>query len=176
MRNSIVRLFLIFAPLILSYPVLATSEITRIIRDGDIEIETFIYGEGSDTLIIAAGNGRPAAQLEELARNIASSGVQVVTYNYRTIGGSRGRIDDITLHEFAQDVWRIADAMGLKKVHLAGKTYGNRVMRTAATDRPERTLSIILIGAGGEKNMCRKQRRLFGQNGGNRPILSNPLC
>lgn len=150
MRNSIVRLFLIFISLILSYPVLATSEITRIIRDGDIEIETFIYGEGSDTLIIAAGNGRPATQLEELARNIASSGVQVVTYNYRTIGGSRGRIDDITLLEFSQDVWRIADAMGLEKVHLAGKTYGNRVMRTAATDRPERTLSIILIGAGGE--------------------------
>jgi pimeloyl-ACP methyl ester carboxylesterase len=151
MRNSTIRFLLIFASLISSYPVLATNtEITRTIRAGDIEIETFIYGKGSDTLIIAAGNGRPAAQLEELARNIAASGIQVVTYNYRTIGGSKGRIDDITLLDYAQDVWRIADAMGLKKVHLAGKTYGNRVMRAAAASRPERTLSIILIGAGGE--------------------------
>ena len=151
MGISIVRLLLIFASLFLIYPVLATNtEITRIIRDGDIEIETFIYGEGSNTLIIAAGNGRPAAQLEELARNIAASGVQVVTYNYRTIGGSTGRIDDITLLDLAKDVWSIADAMGLKTVHLAGKTYGNRVMRAASAYRPERTLSIILIGAGGE--------------------------
>ncbi len=73
-----------------------------------------------------------------------------MTYNYRTIGGSKGRIDDITLLDFAQDVWHIADALGLEKVHLAGKTYGNRVMRAAATARPDRTLSIILIGAGGE--------------------------
>ncbi len=151
MCNSVVRFLLIFYSLILSYPVLATNtEIVQIIRDGDIEIETFTYGEGGETLIIAAGNGRPAAQLEELARDISARGLQVVTYNYRTIGGSNGRIDGITLLEYAQDVWRIADAMGLKKVHLAGKTYGNRVMRAAAAERPERTLSIILIGAGGE--------------------------
>jgi pimeloyl-ACP methyl ester carboxylesterase len=151
MCNSAVRFLLLFSSLILSYPVLATNaEITQIIRDGDIEIETFTYGEGSETLIIAAGNGRPAAQLEELARDISARGLQVVTYNYRTIGGSKGRIDGITLLEYAQDVWRIADAMGRKKVHLAGKTYGNRVMRAAAAQRPERTLSIILIGAGGE--------------------------
>jgi pimeloyl-ACP methyl ester carboxylesterase len=151
MRNSIIGTLLIFALLFLSYSAPATSaEINRIIRDGDIEFETFIYGEGTDTLIIAAGNGRPAAQLEELARNIAANDVQVVTYNYRTIGGSKGRIDDITLLDFAQDVWHIADALDLEKVHLAGKTYGNRVMRAAARARPDRTLSIILIGAGGE--------------------------
>jgi pimeloyl-ACP methyl ester carboxylesterase len=151
MCNSGVRFLLLFSSLILSYPVLATNtEVTQIIRGGAIEIETFTYGDGSETLIIAAGNGRPAAQLEELARDISARGLQVVTYNYRTIGGSNGRIDGITLLEYAQDVWRIADAMGLKKVHLAGKTYGNRVMRAAAAAQPERTLSIILIGAGGD--------------------------
>jgi pimeloyl-ACP methyl ester carboxylesterase len=151
MRNSILRLTMILTTLFLGYAVPATSaETTQIIRDGGIEIETFIYGEGGDALIIAAGNGRPAAQLEELARNIAASGIKVVTFNYRTIGASKGPIDDITLHEFANDVWRIADELALEKVHLAGKTYGNRVMRTAAADKPERTQSVILIGAGGD--------------------------
>jgi pimeloyl-ACP methyl ester carboxylesterase len=121
-----------------------------IIKDGAIEIETFIYGNGSETLIIAAGNGRPAADLTDLAKRIASSGIQVVTYNYRTIGKSKGPISSITLHDFAQDVWRIADALGVRKVHLAGKTFGNRVMRTASADKPGRVLSVILIGAGGE--------------------------
>jgi pimeloyl-ACP methyl ester carboxylesterase len=149
--RPISRLLLMLALLIPIDPLLAANTgITRTISDGDVSIETFIYGEGRDTLIIAAGNGRPAAQLEELASNIAASGIQVVTYNYRGIGDSKGQIDDITLLDLAQDVWRIADAMGLTTVHLAGKTYGNRVMRAAAADKPARTLSITLIGAGGE--------------------------
>jgi len=123
---------------------------TRIIKDNEIEIETFVFGEGKQTLIIAAGNGRPASDLDNLAKGIAACGIRVITYNYRTIDASKGPIDDITLHDYAQDVWRIADAMGGKKVHLAGKTYGNRVMRAAAADQPERVLSITLIGAGGE--------------------------
>ena len=40
--------------------------------------------------------------------------------------------------------------LGVEKVHLAGKTYGNRVMRAASADRPARVQSVILIGAGGE--------------------------
>jgi pimeloyl-ACP methyl ester carboxylesterase len=151
MRNIITKSLLIVATLLLSHPALATiAETTRIVVEGDIAIETFIYGDGNETLIIAAGNGRPAAQLEQLARNIAAGGFQVVTYNYRTIGGSKGPIDDITLIDLAEDVWRIADAMSLETVHLAGKTYGNRVMRAAASSKPDRTLSITLIGAGGE--------------------------
>jgi hypothetical protein len=30
------------------------------------------------------------------------------------------------------------------------ETFGNRVMRTAASDQPDRVASIILIGAGGQ--------------------------
>ena len=130
-------------------PAVHASE-TRIIKDKGIEIEAFVFGKGSQTLIIAAGNGRPAADLEHLAKGIAAGGIRVVTYNYRTIGASKGPIIGITLHDYAQDVWRIADALGAKKVHLAGKTYGNRVVRTAAADRPERALSVTLIGAGGD--------------------------
>jgi pimeloyl-ACP methyl ester carboxylesterase len=151
MRNSMINLLVVLTALLLSQPLLAAdARLTRIIQDGDVEIETFVYGAGRETLIIAAGNGRPASQLEELAGNIAVSGVQVVTYNYRSIGASKGAIDNITLLDLAADVWRIADAMNIEKVHLAGKTYGNRVMRAAASARPERTLSITLVGAGGE--------------------------
>lgn len=145
-----------FAPTLFAFTFIMFSftayaqETTKIIRDGEIEIETFIFGSGEETLIIAAGNGRPAAQLDELARGIALSGIRAVTYNYRTIGASKGPIEGLTLHDFADDIWRIADALDLKSVHLAGKTYGNRVMRAAAADRPDRTKSVILIGAGGE--------------------------
>ena len=147
--TSVLSFFTAMLIALLLSPAAHAGEI-KIIKDKGIEIEAFVFGKGSQTLIIAAGNGRPAADLEDLAKGIAAGGIRVVTYNYRTIGASKGPIIGITLHDYAQDVWRIADAMGAKKVHLAGKTYGNRVVRTAAADRPERALSVTLIGAGGE--------------------------
>ena len=41
-------------------PVVHAGE-TMFIKDKGIEIEAFVFGECSQTLIIAAGNGRPAA-------------------------------------------------------------------------------------------------------------------
>ncbi|MBF4505279.1 alpha/beta hydrolase [Flavobacterium sp. JLP] len=122
----------------------------KLIHANGIQIETFVYGNGPVALIMAAGNGRPAIQLDELAQAIASKGIKVITYNYRTLGASTGKIEGLTLHDYADDLWKVADELGLKEVYLAGKTYGNRVVRTASQDHPERVLGIVLIGAGGE--------------------------
>lgn len=127
------------------------KEAGKLVKADGIEIEVFEFGKGSETLIMAAGNGRPAAQLSKLAEGIAANGIRVITYNYRSLGASTGPIDGLTLHDYANDLWRVADALGLKKVHLAGKTYGNRVVRAASQDKPDRVLSVILIGAGGDQ-------------------------
>jgi pimeloyl-ACP methyl ester carboxylesterase len=99
---------------------------------------------------MAAGNGRPASQLMDLAKAVAAAGIRTVVYNYRGIGASDGSLDGLTLVDYGNDVWAIADALGVQKVHLAGKTYGNRVMRAASQTRPGRVATIILVGAGGE--------------------------
>lgn len=131
-------------------PLQAADNVSRrIIKADGIDIEVFEFGKGPETLIMAAGNGRPAEQLNKLAEGIAASGIHVVTYNYRSLGASTGPIDGLTLHDYAKDLWRVADGLGLKKVHLAGKTYGNRVVRAASQDNPDRVLSVTLIGAGG---------------------------
>ncbi len=123
----------------------------KLVKADGIEIEVFEFGKGSETLIMAAGNGRPAAQLSKLAEGIAANGIRVITYNYRSLGASTGPIDGLTLHDYANDLWRVADALGLQEVHLAGKTYGNRVVRAVSQDKPDRVLSVILIGAGGDQ-------------------------
>jgi pimeloyl-ACP methyl ester carboxylesterase len=117
-------------------------------EDGDIEV--FDIGDGNDILICAAGNGRPAAQFDEAAVRLAESGLRVVTYNYRGIGRSTGSLEGLTLHDFAADAWRIADSFEGATVHLLGKAFGNRVMRTASSDRPDRVATITLLAAGGE--------------------------
>lgn len=143
---------IVLAMMISTIALSSEQDVTRtdIIKDGAIEIEIFLHGNGPETLIMASGNGRPATDLNDLAKRIASNGYRVVTYNYRSISKSKGPLSGITLHDLAQDVWRIADALKVGKVHLAGKTYGNRVIRTASADKPKRVLSVILIGCGGE--------------------------
>ena len=128
----------------------ASDDARRLISAHGQTIEAFVFGEGPETLIMAAGNGRPASQLMDLAKAIASAGIRTVVYNYRGIGASDGPIDGLTLVDYGNDVWAIADALGAQKVHLAGKTYGNRVMRAASQTKPDRVATIILVGAGGE--------------------------
>jgi pimeloyl-ACP methyl ester carboxylesterase len=128
----------------------ASDDTRRLISAHGQTIEAFVFGAGPETLIMAAGNGRPASQLMDLAKAIASAGIRAVVYNYRGIGASDGPLDGLTLVDYGNDVWAIADALGVQKAHLAGKTYGNRVMRAASQTKPDRVATIILVGAGGE--------------------------
>ena len=116
----------------------------------DGEIELFEYGDAGELLVCAAGNGRPASQFDTFARQLAGAGFHVVTFNYRGIGRSTGSLEQLTLHDFGNDVWTIADSFGAGTVHLLGKAFGNRVMRTASSDRPDRVATITLLAAGGE--------------------------
>lgn len=128
--------------------------------DGN-DYEVFEYGSGSETLVLAQGNGRPAADLLELAEGVAAEGIRVITFNYRGIGASTGPIENITLHDYGHDVWRIVSGLGLDRVHLGGKAYGNRVMRAASTAHPERVKSIVLYAVGGEVPMSPEVTAMF---------------
>lgn len=115
-----------------------------------VKVEYFIYGAGPETMLMIAGNGRIATDLDGIARRVADAGYRVVLISHRGIGGSEGPLTAATLHDLAADVWMVADALKVDKVHLAGKTFGQRIMRTASADRPDRVLSLIVMAAGGE--------------------------
>jgi len=68
--------------------------VAQIIQAEGFQLEAFVFGDGPVSLIMAAGNGRPAAQLDDLAKAISANGIKVVTYNYRTLGASTGKIDN----------------------------------------------------------------------------------
>jgi hypothetical protein len=55
--------------------------ISKIIQADGFQLEAFVFGDGPVSLIMAAGNGRPAAQLDDLAKAISTNGIKVVTYN-----------------------------------------------------------------------------------------------
>ncbi len=128
----------------------STSPRQLLVERAERRIEAFEYGEGDETVILAAGNARPAAQLDRLASDLAIAGFRAITYNYRGIGDSTGTIGGLSLHDLSDDVWAVSHDVGARRVHLVGKTYGNRVMRTAASDQPDRCASLVLVGAGGQ--------------------------
>jgi hypothetical protein len=51
----------------------ASDDSRRLFSAHGQTIEAFVFGEGPETLIMAAGNGRPASQLMDLAKAIASA-------------------------------------------------------------------------------------------------------
>jgi len=85
----------------------AGDDARRLISAHGQTIEAFVFGEGAETLIMAAGNGRPAPQLMDLAKAIAAAGIRTVVYNYRGIGASDGPLDGLTLVDYGNDVWAI---------------------------------------------------------------------
>jgi len=112
-------------------------------------IELYTRGSGPAVLMHPSGGGS-ALSLQELGNRVSAAGFKVVLINPRGIGASKGPLDNATLHDLAADVWDCADKLGLPKVHLLGRAFGNRVVRTASSDRPDRVLSLTLLAAGGE--------------------------
>src|SRR5262249_32485553 len=130
------------------------QELTRdwkrqLVHNGAASLELYTRGKGPPILMHPGGGGS-AWQLKELGMRVSEAGFKVVLINPRGIGASSGRLDDITLHDLASDVWAGADGLSLAKVHLLGRAFGNRVMRTASSDQPNRVLSLTLLAAGGE--------------------------
>jgi len=117
----------------------------RIVKSDGIEIELFEYGKGPETLIMAAGNGRPAAQLGDLAKGIAATGTRVITYNYRSLGASTGQIDNLTLHDYANDVWRVASRRLARQAGSRAQCHSDRrgrgTVALSGNACPLRTLS-----------------------------------
>ena len=122
----------------------------RSVASDGIKVEYFVFGSGRETLLMIPGLGRWAHELDGIANAIAGAGFGVVTINHRGIGESEGPLEKASLHDLASDVWKVADDLKLTKVHLAGRTYGQRIMRTASADQPDRVLGLIAMGCGGE--------------------------
>lgn len=162
MKKAVITSFLLIFAVMLTFGKNLKPQ-RKLIQNGNSQIEIFIYGKGEASLILAAGNGRPATQLEELAIAIAANSIQVITYNYRTLGASTGEIENITLHDYANDLMAIVENLKLKKVYLGGKTYGNRVVRTASQDHPDKIAGLILIGAGGDVTPSQETIELYKQ-------------
>lgn len=115
---------------------------------GEARIEYFIQGEGSPVVLLPGG-GLSTEYLKPLALALAEAGYQTIRINPRGAGQSQGSAEDASMHTMAGDVIGVLQALGLRKVDMAGHAFGNRVARTVEHDAPEYVRSVICLAAGG---------------------------
>lgn len=115
---------------------------------GDVIIEASIRGSG-ETIVLIPGRGLSADSFTALARRLDKAGYRTVAINPRGVEGSRGPLENLTLKDYADDVAAVVEALGLRRVHVLGHAYGNRVARTLAVVRPDLAQTVILLAAGG---------------------------
>jgi len=119
------------------------------VRLADAELEVLDLGAGPP-VVMHPSLGRGAGDFEHLGRTVADAGFRSILVNPRGIGASQGSVAHADLHDVAADVWAVADALGIDRAVVLGHAFGNRVVRTASSDRPERTIAVVLLAAGGQ--------------------------
>jgi pimeloyl-ACP methyl ester carboxylesterase len=113
----------------------------------DAVIEYFSEG---NAVVMLPGGSLNVTYMQPLAETLARAGYRAVRINPRGAGRSAGKAEGITLHDLAEDVAGVIQALNLGKVHILGHAFGNRVARTLAADHPELIKTVILLAAGGK--------------------------
>ena len=115
---------------------------------GPAVLEVAIGGSG-DTVVLIPYAGGDVAQFDRFAPLLHEAGFQTVAVNPRGVSESTGPLEVETLHELAADVAGVIGDLGPAPVHVLGASFGTRVARCLAVDRPELVRTLILVGAVG---------------------------
>jgi len=121
----------------------------RIWIGGDVFIHCHFTGEGRTVLMIPS-LGRDADELDTLSEVLAEAGFSAVAVSPRGTGESVGPLQGLTLHSFATDIASVITNLNTGPVHLLGRSFGNRIARCLAADRPDLVRSLVLLAAGGK--------------------------
>ena len=121
----------------------------KMVGKDEVTLEIFEKGSGR-TVLMHPSLGRPAQDFDTLGDAVAAAGYHVVMINPRGIGASTGPMENATLNDLGNDVWMVADDLGLDDVFMLGQNFGNRVSRTVSSLKPDRVIGLVLLACGGE--------------------------
>ena len=125
----------------------STGAPTRtLVAHGEVRIEVLAQGEGN-VVVLLPSLGRGAGDFDVVAERLAGAGYRVLRPQPRGIGGSRGPLAGIDLHDCAADVAAVVAQDNGGPAFVVGHAFGNRVARMLATDRPELVRAVALVAA-----------------------------
>jgi pimeloyl-ACP methyl ester carboxylesterase len=101
-------------------------------------------------LVLLPGLGRPAGDLDPMARLLVAAGYRIIQPDPRGSGGSTGPLDGLTLHDLAGDVAAVIESAGEAGITIVGHAFGNRIARAVAANRPDLVRMVVLLGCSGK--------------------------
>lgn len=116
---------------------------------GEVQIEANVNGTGDLIILLARGDGE-ASTFDSFIPLLNEKGYKTVAINRRGFAGSTGSLENLTLHDLANDVAGVIKLLGEEAVHILGWAFGNRVARCVAEDHPHLVKSVVLLAAGGK--------------------------
>jgi pimeloyl-ACP methyl ester carboxylesterase len=133
-----------------------------VIERDDVSIEVLAQGSGP-VVVLLPSLGRGAADFDPIAQRLADAGYRVLRPQPRGIGGSRGPLDGIDLHDCAADVAAVIEHENRGAAFVVGHAFGNRVARMLATDSPSLVRAVALVDANIGKGPSPPQARGHSQ-------------
>ncbi|KZZ27028.1 hypothetical protein A3754_09040 [Alcanivorax sp. HI0083] len=140
----------------------------RLITHGNTTNAVRLYRQDAsqgDYVTIIPSLGRGVADYTEqyqstLVTRLVEAGYQVILIEPRGVGESKGELTpgQVSMEMLVDDVRLSLDAFNIKKVHMIGHAFGNRLSRTFATLYPERIDKLVLLAAGGNFEMSAEQK------------------
>jgi proline iminopeptidase len=108
-------------------------------------------GSGDPIIVLAGGPGMNPAYVEPVARSLAAGGRRAVLLHQRGTGKSAAAIscrDRMTLAGAIDDLDDLRVNLGLKKLTLAGHSFGAMLAMAYAQRHPDRVSGLLLIDSG----------------------------
>ncbi|MFT3799550.1 alpha/beta fold hydrolase [Microbacterium sp.] len=96
-------------------------------------------GSGPAVVLLPAA-GLDFAYLGTLASILVEEDFRVVRIGSRTPG------EAVTMHDLAQDVVDVLDALGIEQAWIGGHAFGGAVARTVAIDHHDHVAGVLLLG------------------------------
>jgi pimeloyl-ACP methyl ester carboxylesterase len=113
----------------------------------DIRIEVAAEGRGP-LIVMLPSRGRGAEDFEDVASALVNAGFRVLRPQPRGAALSLGPMQNLTLHDLAQDVAAvIRNAGDGAPAIIVGHAFGSWVARMTAVDHPELVRGVVMVAA-----------------------------
>jgi pimeloyl-ACP methyl ester carboxylesterase len=136
-----------------SFAVTASAQIDArrryTLHNGNVTIEVISEGRGP-LIVLLPSLGRDSEEFDPIAEQIAKAGFRVVRPQPRGYGKSSGPLQNITLHDLANDLAQVIENETGPAI-IAGHAFGHFVAKMTAVDYPKLTRGVVLIAASQKK-------------------------
>lgn len=134
-----------------------TTETTRRLTryrpsHGATEVQIEYADEGNGPVVcILPSLARSGRDYDTVASYLRQEGFRVIRPEPRGIGQSQGRMQGLSMHDFAADVASVLDQERTGPVVMVGHAWGSQPARMLAADRPDLVRGVVMAAASAGK-------------------------